>query len=830
MRRSGCAAVLLLLVSAPVAAQSRWVAPRTPWGDPDLQGVYTNIEEQRVPIERPERFAGRTLESITASELAEFARQRNAAAAGRPDAHAFGGLSPMRFDLRPSRPWLVVDPADGRIPALTPLGQQRRQQYAARLDAPPASAGDSNLWYRCISIGLPRSMMPTGDGDTYRIVQAPGHVAIQYEIMHEARVIPLDRRPHVGSAIAAYMGDARGRWDGDTLVVETRNFKGEFQTTNAAGKDLRIVERFTPTRAGAIEWSVTIDDASGWTRPWTLAMPLTRVDDIRGPLENACHEGNYVLRNILSAARAEELARVPRTPDGHPDLEGVWNFATLTPLQRPERFAGRPYLSDLEAAVFERELLEATLRRLRAGAFVDELWFEPGRLARINGQYPTSLIVEPADGQLPALTPAGSARAATAAARTALGRRFDTLSDFGVSERCLRSAAGPPYMGAAPDAELLRIVQSRDHVALVQEKFHETRLVPLTRGASSPAPAIRSWLGFSRGRWDGDTLEVETTNFTPQLALANRFDEQLRLVERFTRVGPDTLLYEFTVHDPTFFTAPWTVRLPMTRTDNEVYEFACHEGNYSLPNMLRAARAEETSVEPAISTAWMTAGARSGWLAPDRNENWVYRDARPEAAGALPAFRFAALAAGGLVNLPEPNVPFALVFDGAPISDEALDGLARFANLKALYLSRTPVTDGALTADRLPAGLRVLYLGATKVTDAGVKELARLEQLEWLRLSGTAVTDAGLWDVARLRRLQWLNLESTGVSDEGVTQLRGLTALRILHVGNTQVTDTGLERLATLPALQIVRVIGSRITAGGAAATRKRRPSLTVLP
>jgi hypothetical protein len=301
-------ALLLLLMSPPAVAQTngRWVAPRTPWGDPDLQGVYTNSEEQRVPVERPEQFAGRTLESITASELAEFARQRNLAAERRD--HPFAGLSPMRFDMTPSRPWLLVDPPDGRIPTLTPLGEGRRQAYEARLGQVPVAARDSNLWYRCISIGLPRSMMPTGDGDTYRIVQSPGYVAIQYEIMHEARVIPLDRRPHVGAAITAYLGDARGWWEGDTLIVETRNFKGEFSVTSAAGKDLRLVERFTATRSGSIEWAVTIDDPSGWTRPWTLSMPLAKLDDMQGPLENGCHEGNYVLRNILSAARAEERA------------------------------------------------------------------------------------------------------------------------------------------------------------------------------------------------------------------------------------------------------------------------------------------------------------------------------------------------------------------------------------------------------------------------------------------------------------------------------------------------------------------------------------------
>jgi hypothetical protein len=132
-------------------------------------------------------------------------------------------------------------------------------------------------------------------------------------------------------------------------------------------------------------------------------------------------------------------------------------------------------------------------------------------------------------------------------------------------------------------------VQSRDHVAILQEKFHETRIVRLDDGPHLAA-AIRTWLGDSHGRWSGNTLVADTTNFTDQLALGSRFDQNLHLVERFTRVGPDTLLYEFTVNDPTVFTKPWTVVLPMRRTGEQLYEFACHEGNYALPNILRGAR------------------------------------------------------------------------------------------------------------------------------------------------------------------------------------------------------------------------------------------------
>jgi len=314
-----CAAAMTGVLQVDLAAQRRqastsntrpnakaWKPLRTPWGDPDLQGVFSNENEVRVPLERPERFAGRSLESITARELDELGRDLNESRRQQAESQAFGGLSPQRFDLKPTRAWLIVDPPDGKIPSLTPLGRQRARAFAARTAQTPASAADWNLWYRCISIGVPRSMMPMVDGAPYRILQSPGYVVIQYDIMHEARIIPVDPRPHVGPAIIGFMGDARGRWDGDTLVVETTNFKGEFQMTSAASRDLRIVERFTPVEGRNLQWSVTIDDSTGWTRPWTFAMPLTRMPDDQGPLENACHEGNYTLRNILSAARAEE--------------------------------------------------------------------------------------------------------------------------------------------------------------------------------------------------------------------------------------------------------------------------------------------------------------------------------------------------------------------------------------------------------------------------------------------------------------------------------------------------------------------------------------------
>ena len=291
--------------SASPAPTRRWSPARTPWGDPDLQGVYTNTDEFNVPLERPDRFKGRKVTDITAEELAEFTRQSNdARRRAFEQNNAFRGLAAGNFDLRPSRAWLVVDPPDGRIPPLTTEGQQRQAAFAARLDAPPESAEALNLWYRCISLGVPRSMMPSQDGAPFRIVQAPGFVTIVYERMHEARVIPVGGLPHVGRDMRSYVGDARGSWEDNTLVVETTNFRGEFQMTSAASKNLRVVERFTPAAPRSLEWSVTIDDPAGWTRPWTFTMLLKETKEQL--FEDGCHEGNHVIRNILTAARADE--------------------------------------------------------------------------------------------------------------------------------------------------------------------------------------------------------------------------------------------------------------------------------------------------------------------------------------------------------------------------------------------------------------------------------------------------------------------------------------------------------------------------------------------
>ena len=212
-----------------------------------------------------------------------------------------------------SRAWLVVDPPDGKIPATTPEARSRaaaRAEVRKKSGRGPADAPeDRSLYDRCISRGLPGSMMPAIYGSSYEIVQGPNFVAILYEMVHETRVIPLDGQPHVAKGIRSYMGDARGHWDGTTLVVETTNFKDQIAYRNASGETLRLVERFTPTGPASVEWSVTVDDPATWTKPWTFAMNLSKKDATQRPFEYACHEGNYGLRNILSAARAEERAK-----------------------------------------------------------------------------------------------------------------------------------------------------------------------------------------------------------------------------------------------------------------------------------------------------------------------------------------------------------------------------------------------------------------------------------------------------------------------------------------------------------------------------------------
>ena len=206
-----------------------------------------------------------------------------------------------------NQPWLIIDPPDGQVPALTPEAKVRLQGLRPRssfIGGPFDGPEDLGMLERCISRSIPGSMIPVMYGNNYQIIQAPGYVVITYEIVHEARVIPLDGRAHLGTAVRAHMGDPRGRWDGNTLVVETTNFTSASAYRNANADTFRVTERFTRVAPDRIEWTATMDDPKTWTRPWTIAMPLTA--DPHPILAFECHEHNYGLRNILSAARAAE--------------------------------------------------------------------------------------------------------------------------------------------------------------------------------------------------------------------------------------------------------------------------------------------------------------------------------------------------------------------------------------------------------------------------------------------------------------------------------------------------------------------------------------------
>ena len=295
-------------------------APRTAWGDPDISGNYTNKYEQGTPFERPPELEGRRLEDINAAELSKILKDRQTNSierapfnGGDPEGR-IGGPAEFRDNneiLKGSSAWFVVDPPDGKIPPVTPEAQQRiraaRRGGSSFSNGPFNSQDDFSLYDRCITRGFPGSMLPAIYGDSYQIVQGQGWVGIRYEMIHETRVIPLDGRPHVGKSIQMDMGDARGRWDGDTLVVETTNFRERSVYRNAGAGALKLTERFTRLSPTRLDWRVTVDDATTWTKPWTFAIPLT-VNDDEPVFEYACHEGNYAVRNMLSATRAEERA------------------------------------------------------------------------------------------------------------------------------------------------------------------------------------------------------------------------------------------------------------------------------------------------------------------------------------------------------------------------------------------------------------------------------------------------------------------------------------------------------------------------------------------
>jgi len=345
--RLACAGAFSILIAAPTpvvtgqassqsgAASSSKLAytpPRTPWGDPDLQGIWPG--NNGVPMQRPAGMGTRAL--LTEEEFAR--REAQSAAQASADSEQFvrtaggaggggrgGGVGPPDHWLERGRPTrqasLIIDPPDGRLPPLTAAAEAFRKQgrngrpLTGEWRGQADSFEDLNIYYRCVTRGLLGSVIPVIYGNSNEIVQAPGYFVFRNEMIHESRVIPLDGRPHVSERIRMYLGDSRGHWDGDTLVVETTNLTDKVPIgSNGAGyagdpgyhsDAAKIVERFTRTSANTLDYEATINDPATWTKPWTMLIQLSKGTEPH-VYEYACHEGNYAMKNILSGARATE--------------------------------------------------------------------------------------------------------------------------------------------------------------------------------------------------------------------------------------------------------------------------------------------------------------------------------------------------------------------------------------------------------------------------------------------------------------------------------------------------------------------------------------------
>jgi hypothetical protein len=322
---------------------------------------------------------------------------------------------------------------------------------------------------------------------------------------------------------------------------------------------------------------------------------------------------------VTKATGAAKPWTTPRTPDGKSDLQGNWTNETLTPLERPKTATG-PIMADEDAERLEKGT-EARRDRLNQPSDPDRpappqggdgstgaagnvggynnFWLAPGdRVARIDGRARSSLIVDPPDGRVPPLTPEGQQRQRERLAASRKFGQYDHPELRPLAERCITSFgsnAGPPMLPNYFYNNNYQIVQTKDYVMILVEMVHDARTIRLVDGPSRVQHLpkhIRPWYGDSVGWWEGDTLVVETTNFHP-LQVFRGASDNLKVTERFTRTGPDVLLYEFAVDDPTTFTKPWTGQVPFSRMDELIYEYACHEGNYALSNVLSGERAKE---------------------------------------------------------------------------------------------------------------------------------------------------------------------------------------------------------------------------------------------
>jgi hypothetical protein len=313
MRRAlGCVLTIALVTLAyHVVAYAQWRPPRTADGRPDLQGIWDY--RSATPLERPARFAGR--EFMTEAEAAEYERLAAEREDGRPpddprteqSVHPAWWLDYGKTVVKTLRTSLIVDPPDGRVPPLSPDGMKRQadRRAAAKGRGPADNPEDRGLFERCITRGVPAGMLPGPYNNNLQIVQTPSHVVLFTEMIHDARIVPMDPRGRAGPSVREWLGDSRGHWEGDTLVVDTTNFRDD-TNFRGSGANLHLVERLTLLDENTLEYRFTVDDPSTWTRPWTVAYPMVRTE---GPIfEYACHEGNYGLANILSGARYLEQA------------------------------------------------------------------------------------------------------------------------------------------------------------------------------------------------------------------------------------------------------------------------------------------------------------------------------------------------------------------------------------------------------------------------------------------------------------------------------------------------------------------------------------------
>ena len=307
-----------------------YVPKRLPWGDPDVSGNFTTKDEANTPFERPEKWAGRKAEDITPAEMEKANEERRRGALANAPYPGGGSRSqgvaiavPIHWfdslDTVNARPWFVTDPPDGKVPPLVAAANQRAAEAAAarRGRGTADSFTDRSSFDRCIAAGVPANRTAGLYGNSSQIIQTKDYVAIRYEMIHETRVIPIEgrgaSRPHVSKNLTSFFGDSIARWDGDTLLIETTNLNGR-AAVRGSGTDLHITERFRRVAPNKVEFTATFEGKDTWARPWSFMMPWTE-DDSQPIFEYACHEGNYGLRNILSAGRSDDRKGIKSSND-----------------------------------------------------------------------------------------------------------------------------------------------------------------------------------------------------------------------------------------------------------------------------------------------------------------------------------------------------------------------------------------------------------------------------------------------------------------------------------------------------------------------------------